>query len=46
MFQDSAYLYIVMEYCECGDLERLIKEKGKLSEEQVKVYAAQIGLAL
>lgn len=33
MFQDNAYLYISMEYCECGDLEKLISTKGKISEE-------------
>ena len=46
MFQDEAHLYISMEYCECGDLLRLLSLKGSLPESEVKLYAAQVGLAL
>ncbi len=35
-----------MEYCESGDLLRLVTRKGTLSEKEAKLYAAQVGLAL
>jgi protein-serine/threonine kinase len=31
MFQDEAHLYISMEYCECGDLLKLLSLRGSLS---------------
>ena len=31
MFQDEAHLYISMEYCECGDLLRVISLKENCS---------------
>ena len=44
-FQTSSSLYLVMEYCEKGDLENLL-EKGRISELEAKFYAAEILLGL
>ena len=33
MFQDQVYLYISMEYCECGDLLRVLSLKNHCAEE-------------
>jgi tRNA A-37 threonylcarbamoyl transferase component Bud32 len=44
-FQTSSSLYLVLEYCEKGDLESLL-EKGKLSEHEAKFYIAEIVLGL
>lgn len=46
MFQDQTYLYIAMEYCQCGDLLKAVIDKGVFNENQAKIYAAQVGLAL
>ena len=45
-FQTSEKLFLVMQYCPGGDILHLIKKKGKLSEESVKKYTAEIILAI
>ncbi|XP_053174978.1 interferon-induced very large GTPase 1-like isoform X1 [Scomber japonicus] len=47
-FEDTSCLYIVMDYCEGGDLSKKIKsQKGKLfSEQQILDWFVQICLAL
>lgn len=44
-FQDSHYLYMVMEFCPGGDMERLI-QRQKISEELARDYCCEIVLAL
>ncbi|BFU24177.1 protein kinase putative [Entamoeba histolytica] len=45
-FQDKCSLFLVMEFCPGGDLACLIREVGRLSEVTVKIYSAEIVLAL
>jgi serine/threonine-protein kinase ULK/ATG1 len=35
------YLYMILEYCDCGDLYNFIKN-NKLTEEQIKYYMNQL----
>lgn len=45
-FQTEAHLFLVMEYCEGGDLGKFLEKKKKFDEVTVKYYAAEILLAL
>lgn len=39
-FQTSAHLFLVMDYCEGGDLGRLLEKHRKFDERTCKYYAA------
>ncbi|KAJ9463629.1 Serine/threonine-protein kinase KIN82 [Diplonema papillatum] len=47
-FQSATKVYFVLEYCEGGELFRLLQKqrKGRLPEEHAKFYAAEVILAL
>ena len=45
-FQTSTKLFLILDYCPGGDLGQLIQREGYLSEEQAKVYMAEVLLAL
>jgi serine/threonine protein kinase len=45
-FQTKEKLYLVLEYCPGGDLEKKIIREKKISESIVKMYAAEIILAI
>ncbi|CAG9466714.1 unnamed protein product [Pedinophyceae sp. YPF-701] len=46
-FQHRGHMCIVTEYCEAGDLYRLLKRQNEpLPEEQIKEWLAQVTLAL
>ena len=45
-FRTKNFLFLVMEYLPGGDLGTYIKNCGSLSEEEVKIYAAELVLAL
>ncbi len=46
-FQDSRFLYLVMEYCPGGDLRTLLdRHDGKLSEDMARFYLAEMTLAI
>ena len=45
-FRTKNFLFLVMEYLPGGDLNTYIKNCGSLSEEEVKIYAAELVLAL
>ena len=45
-FQTPSRLIFSMEYCPGGDLRALLQSKGRLSESIVRLYAAEIFLAL
>ncbi|KRX00796.1 Protein kinase-like domain [Pseudocohnilembus persalinus] len=45
-FQTSHYIYMVIEYCEGGDLAQLLQHKYILSEQHTKFYIAQLILAI
>ena len=45
-FQTTDKLYLALEYCPGGELFGLLRKKKKLSEDQIKFYAAQVILAL
>lgn len=40
-FQDSSYLYLVMEYLQGGDLMTLLMRKDVLSEDEARFYLAE-----
>jgi serine/threonine protein kinase len=46
IFQTNAYVYFVMDYFPGGDLFNLMRTKGILSEDQAKVYIAEIIMAI
>jgi serine/threonine protein kinase len=45
-FQTKDKLYLVLEYCPGGDLEKKIIKEKKIPEDIVKMYAAEITLAI
>ena len=45
-FQDSKHLYLVMEYMPGGDLMNLFIEKDVLSEDDARLYMAELVLAI
>lgn len=45
VFQNASSLYLILEYCEGGDLESLM-EKRKISELEAKFYIAEVVLGL
>lgn len=38
-------MYIIMEFCQGGDLSRFIKKNGKLDEETTRKFMTQLGNA-
>jgi len=44
-FEDARRLYLVMEYANGGDLFGQISQKGKLSNNDARFYAAEVSLA-
>ena len=45
-FQTPKSLYLILEYCENGDLSWQIQEKEQMRQEEARFYAAEILLAL
>lgn len=45
-FQNSKNVFLVLEYCPCGDLGKYLETERRFSEEVAKVYACEILLAL
>lgn len=45
-FQTETHLFLVMDYCEGGDLGKFLEKKKKFDENTVRNYAAEILLAL
>ena len=45
-FQTKKFLYLVLDYCSCGDLLEIIRSQGKLSEKASRFYLAEVILAL
>ncbi|XP_014224400.1 serine/threonine-protein kinase ULK3 [Trichogramma pretiosum] len=45
-FWDEGHIYIVMEYCNEGDLSNFIKRKSKLAEHVCRKFLQQLALAL
>jgi serine/threonine-protein kinase ULK/ATG1 len=43
---DSNYIFLIMEYCNGGDLSNFIKSKKKLAEAEVKYFLQQLACAL
>jgi len=44
-FQDSSYLYLLMEYVNGGELFKHLRQRGRFSNNTTKFYAAQVALA-
>lgn len=45
-FQDDKYLYFVMDFIEGGDMFTLLRLQGRLSEEVVRTYIAELVVAM
>lgn len=45
-FQDSKYLYLVMEYLQGGDLMTILMKYDILTEEQTRFYIAEVAAAI
>jgi serine/threonine protein kinase len=47
-FQNESKLFIILEYCECGNLSRILKKQKKntLDEDNARQYICEIVLAL
>jgi serine/threonine protein kinase len=45
-FQTDEFLYLILEYCEGGDLCYHLRKQKKFNEETVKIIIAQLILAL
>lgn len=45
-FQNSKYLYLVLEYCPNGDLSDLLEKLGRFTEKLAKFYMAETVLAI
>ena len=45
-FQEDDYLYLVMEFCQGGDLMNLLIDKDILHEEEAKFYLAELILSI
>ena len=47
-FQNARKLFLILEYCPCGDLARVLKRQSadRLSEDQARTYACEIILAV
>ncbi len=45
-FQDDYNLYLVMDFCQGGDLMSLLMKKDILNEEETKFYIAELILAI
>ena len=45
-FQSNGNLYMLMQFCQGGDLSHLLDRYGRLPEADVKIYIAQVLLAL
>ncbi|VVC40731.1 Hypothetical protein CINCED_3A016489 [Cinara cedri] len=43
---DCNNVYIILEYCDCGDLSSFIKKRSKLSERICRKFMQQLALAL
>lgn len=45
-FQNSKNAFLMLEYCPCGDLGKVLERERRLSEEVARIYIAEILLAL
>ena len=45
-FQNSKNVFLVLEYCPCGDLGKYLETERRFSEEIAKIYACEIIIAL
>ena len=43
-FQSQNNLFVVMEFCQGGDLASMLENVGRLDEETVKAYTAELVL--
>lgn len=39
-------LFLILEYCPCGDIGDILKKERRFSEEVAKIYIAEILLAI
>lgn len=46
VFETKKRLFFVMDYMRCGDLNKMLRDKGHFKESAVKFYTAQIVLAI
>ena len=46
VFEDTEYIYLILEYCQGGSLFEYIQKKGGLSEKETFVFFLQVCLAI
>lgn len=45
-FQSAEKLFLILEYCPCGDVGDILKKEKRFSEEVARIYIAEILLAI
>ena len=45
-FQTDKRLYLIMDYCSGGDLQKYLIEENKFSEDKARKYIAEVVLAV
>lgn len=45
-FQTTEKLFLVLEYCPCGDMGKVLKKEKRFSEELARIYICEILLAI
>jgi len=45
-FQTTTKLFLILEYCPCGDLGRVLSKEKRFSEEVARIYICEVILAL
>ena len=45
-FKTSKYFFLITEFCPCGDVSKMLTIKKRLTEDETRIYIAEIVLAL
>jgi serine/threonine protein kinase len=45
-FQTSQYFFLIMDFCPCGDMSKVLSKEKRFSEEVARIYICEILLAL
>ncbi|CDW90361.1 protein kinase domain containing protein [Stylonychia lemnae] len=45
-FQTMRYFFLIQEFCPCGDMSKLLTKKKRLTEDEARLYIAEVILAI